>query len=156
MHFKSSGYFSRIATKLFQRKRRELRKLIPSAQIEHIGSTAIPDAITKGDLDIQVRVLPDYFPKVKKQLEKLYEINQAENWSSTFASFKDEFSFEIPIGIQLTVINSEEDNLFRKQQALLLNNPDLLKKYNQMKLRFEGKSLKNYRTARAKFFDKLK
>ena len=33
-----------------------LRPLLPTAEIEHIGATAIPGALTKGDLDVMVRV----------------------------------------------------------------------------------------------------
>jgi GrpB-like predicted nucleotidyltransferase (UPF0157 family) len=39
-----------------------LTALLPEARIEHIGSTAIPGAVTKGDLDIRVQVEQSAFP----------------------------------------------------------------------------------------------
>ena len=35
---------------------RQLLALIPKAQVEHIGSSTIPHAVSKGDLDIYVAV----------------------------------------------------------------------------------------------------
>ena len=41
---------------IYQNPSLVLRGLLPSALIEHIGSTAIPGAVSKGDLDIYVEV----------------------------------------------------------------------------------------------------
>ncbi|WP_234028567.1 GrpB family protein [Lentibacillus sp. Marseille-P4043] len=46
------------------------------AVIQHVGSTTIPNSITKGDLDIQVRVKAHLFPNAVQELSKLYELNE--------------------------------------------------------------------------------
>ncbi|HEX7027032.1 MAG TPA: GrpB family protein, partial [Gammaproteobacteria bacterium] len=38
----------------FDHVKRQLLGLLPLADIQHVGSTAIPGSFTKGDLDIQV------------------------------------------------------------------------------------------------------
>lgn len=40
----------------FVRHRARVAELIPGAEIEHVGSTSIPGALTKGDVDLLVRV----------------------------------------------------------------------------------------------------
>ena len=41
---------------LFESEKKRLLEFIPSVDIQHIGGTSIPDSISKGDLDINVRV----------------------------------------------------------------------------------------------------
>lgn len=62
----------------------------------------------------------------------------------------------MPVGVQLTVRGSEDDELFQKQQELLSDNPKVLKEYSEMKLSFDGKDICEYRAAREKFFKGLK
>ena len=88
VYFKSATYFIYQANKLFNEQKKIILDLIPSAKIEHIGSTAIPGSITKGDLDINVRIQEKNFNHAINVLKKLYEINQPENWTENFASFK--------------------------------------------------------------------
>ena len=126
---------------------------MPKADIQHIGSTAIPNAMTKGDLDLQARVEKDDFQEATAKLKKLYEINQPDNWTENYASFKDD---KRNMGVQLTVRGSDDDRQFQEQQKLLGSNPEVLERYNKIKLSFNGKDIKDYRIARAKFFEELK
>jgi GrpB-like predicted nucleotidyltransferase (UPF0157 family) len=155
VYFKPSEKFKKAADEIYLMQKKRILKLLPNSDLKHIGSTAISDALTKGDLDIQVRVTEANFYNAINVLKSIYKVNQVDNWSKTYASFKDDTNFKIPVGFQLTVIDSEDDNLFKTQQ-LLLKNPKVLKEYNQLKLRFQGKSINNYRKEREKFFDKLK
>ncbi len=50
--------YQQRCTQLFSLYRKQISALLPSAQIEHIGSSAIPNAFSKGDLDIYIEVLP--------------------------------------------------------------------------------------------------
>ena len=47
----------------FEKLMVELETLVPDADIHHVGSTAIPGSLTKGDLDVQVRVVASAFPE---------------------------------------------------------------------------------------------
>ncbi len=47
-----------------------LRVLLPEAELDHIGATAVPGALTKGDLDILVRVSPPAFPAAVEVLKQ--------------------------------------------------------------------------------------
>lgn len=56
VYFKPSEEFLEEANKVFDEQKDRLKKLLPEADIQHIGSTSIPGSVTKGDLDINVRV----------------------------------------------------------------------------------------------------
>ncbi|HJZ37763.1 MAG TPA: GrpB family protein [Solirubrobacterales bacterium] len=48
---------------IFGRRRAELDGMLPGARIEHVGSTAVPGSLTKGDLDICVIVAGEEFER---------------------------------------------------------------------------------------------
>jgi GrpB-like predicted nucleotidyltransferase (UPF0157 family) len=154
VYFKPTTDFTDKANKLFREQRAIISDLIPSAEIEHIGSTVIPGSITKGDLDMNIRVRKENFNHAIEVLRKLYEINQLRNWTENFASFKSKIN-GTDLGIQLTILGSPADDFVRLRDTLI-KNPDLIKESNLMKQRHNGKDMDNYRKEKAKFFEKLK
>ncbi len=154
VHFEYTDVFIDIANKIFEEQKKRILESLPFAKVYHIGSTAVPNSITKGDLDINVRVKMKHFEEACKKLEELYSIDVNNKRTNTTASFKDDLQ-ELPIGIQLTVIGSKYDD-FVKLRDLLLNNYVLLKELNELKRKFEGKDMGEYRTEKAKFFQKLR
>lgn len=153
LHFKTSSEFKQMADSLFNQEKRRLQLFVYDADIQHIGGTAVPELLTKGDLDINVRVKQEDFILTIENLKKIYAVNQPENWTNTFASFKDDNSFELPLGVQVTVINSPQD-FFVKHRDTLLNNPKLVKDFNELKNDYEGKDMDSYRTAKMEFLVK--
>lgn len=153
--FKRSENFRISAEKLFRQEKSRILASLLKADVQHIGSTAIPGSITKGDLDINVRVARVDFSKAVELLKKLYEINQPENWSNDFASFKKDGYFDLDLGVQLVIINSKSDD-FVKIRDLLLDRPDLVEECNKMKTKFEGESMEKYRKEKADFFENLR
>jgi len=136
---------------LFKSEKQKLGELFPDADIEHVGGSAIPEALSKGDLDINIRVSLDNFEAAAKILKTLYEINQPKNWSKHFASFKDDSR---QLGIQLTVIDSPED-FFVAQREYLKSHPEVLSELNALKEKFEGKDMNEYRKEKGEFFERL-
>lgn len=57
--------------------------------IQHVGATAVPGLLTKGDLDLVVRVAPEAFEEVVHALESVFPRGYEENWqegqSASFA-----------------------------------------------------------------------
>ncbi len=155
VYFKPSSEFLAKATEVFEQQRVKLIKLMPYSDIQQVGSTAIPNSITKGDLDIVVRVPVDKFTSATEVLKSSYKINQPENWSKIFASFKDEDNLGIDFGVQLVIKDSRSDD-FIKLRDVLRNNPQLVEDYNAMKLKYEGKNMDDYRKEKADFFQKLR
>jgi GrpB-like predicted nucleotidyltransferase (UPF0157 family) len=87
-----------------------LRALLPACQIEHIGATAMPDGVTKGDVDVNVRVSQDDFPRTVERLREHFPVVQQHNWTDSYASFSDT-SRALPVGLQVTVLGSPDDFL---------------------------------------------
>ena len=125
---------------LFASEKQKLSALLPNSNIEHVGGTSIPGTISKGDLDINIRVKLEDFEPTIKTLKTLYEINQAENWSTGFASFKDDSR---ELGVQVTVIGSPED-YFVIQREYLKNHPEVVFELNNLKKKFDGKDMNEY------------
>jgi GrpB-like predicted nucleotidyltransferase (UPF0157 family) len=60
--FLPEAHFRTRVLQRFEQLKAELAVLIPDADIQHVGSTAIPGSLTKGDLDIQIRVVAATYP----------------------------------------------------------------------------------------------
>lgn len=155
VHFRPSLDFTDLANKIFEEQKRKIIERLPHADVQHIGGTSIPNSLTKGDLDLVVRVPKDKFGYAIQELKALYEINQPENWSDTFASFKDEKSLGIDFGAQLVVKDSKTDD-FVKLRDILIENPQLVEELNLIKMKYENKSMKDYRKEKADFFQRLR
>ena len=136
---------------LFNSEKKKLQDIFPSSNIEHIGGTSVPSLISKGDLDINIRVPEKDFQRSVETLKGLYEINQPNNWTSGFASFKDDSR---DIGVQLTVKDSADD-LFVPQREFLKNHPEKVLELNILKEKFEGGDMDEYRVEKGKFFESL-
>lgn len=141
------------AEKAFMSHKKIISEHLPFADIQHVGSSAIPSCLTKGDIDIQVRVATEKFPLAVKALETLYDINEGSSKTDDFRAFQDD-SATPPLGVQLTVINSEVD-FFWKFRDVLLENNKYLKEYDDLKKSHEGSEMDKYRQAKNKFFEKI-
>jgi GrpB-like predicted nucleotidyltransferase (UPF0157 family) len=139
---------------LVDQETRRITHLLPNADVHHIGSTAIPKALTKGDVDLNVRVSPERFHLAVSVLRCLYGVNQPENWSDNFASFKEDDSFPLKLGVQLTVRGSSDD-FFLAIRDLFLEDGELVKEYDDLKRSFDGKSTDAYWAAKTVFLTRL-
>lgn len=153
VHFFEQNEIKEKVEKEFLIHKSKIVNLLPKADVQHIGSTAIPNSITKGDLDIQVRVQKEDFIKATELLSTLYEVNDRSTQTDFFRAFKDD-TLPLPLGIQLTVINSELD-IFWKIRNVLLKNDEYRLEYDNLKRNFEGRSIEEYRDAKNLFFEKI-
>jgi GrpB-like predicted nucleotidyltransferase (UPF0157 family) len=151
--FIDTGEISDIAEKAYCHNRTRILELLPKADVQHVGSTAIPGSITKGDLDIQVRVNSEDFEYAVKVLVTLYELNEGSTRTDFFTAFKDDSAIP-PLGVQLTVVNSELD-IFWKFRELLLANEQYRGEYDELKKKYNGREMDTYRTAKDEFFRRL-
>ncbi len=109
--------------------------------------------VTKGDLDVQVRVPAALFLQAVERLGTLYHANEGSSRTETFAAFQDDTT-DPPLGVQLSVIGSPED-FFWKARDVLRANPDLRQAYDTLKQQYEGKPMAVHRAAKARFIEVL-
>ena len=142
------------AADLYARVLAILRARLPaSADIRHIGATAIPDCLTKGDLDIVVRVMPEDFPAADAVLGGLNARNDGSIRTATFAAFCDEASAP-PLGIQLTTIGGACDDFHVFAQRMAAR-PERVARYNTLKRWHDGQPMDTYRAAKARFIAEI-
>jgi GrpB-like predicted nucleotidyltransferase (UPF0157 family) len=132
----------------------KLNSLQPDAAWHHIGSTAIPGALTKGDVDVLLRVSPERFQDIVTALRRHFTIKQASNWTSEFASFGDDSAYALPVGIQVVVEGSHLD-FFLLLRDYLISNPDALRQYNLLKIAHADRGEQDYREAKDGFLGKI-
>ncbi|SMQ80701.1 GrpB domain, predicted nucleotidyltransferase, UPF0157 family [Bacillus sp. OV166] len=153
VNFFENSLFYEKAEKTFLVHKKKIKELMPDADVQHVGSTAVPNSLTKGDLDIQVRVIPEQFLKGIQTLSALYELNEGSVKTDWFRAFKDDSTVP-PLGVQLTVIGSEYDFFWKFRDVLLLNDTYRME-YDELKREFEGKEMDEYREGKNEFFQKL-
>ena len=135
--------------------RRVVLALVPGADVEHVGATAVPGAFTKGDVDLLVRVSEPEFPAAVEALSGRYAIHQPHNWTPTLASFTDPEVSELPVGIQLVVTGSEADRFFGPFRDALISSQTLLAEYNELKLRLDGLEYERYTEQKGQFIERV-
>jgi GrpB-like predicted nucleotidyltransferase (UPF0157 family) len=135
--------------------RARIRAVLPGAEVEHVGSTSIPGALTKGDLDLLVRVDAAGFAPAVAALRALYAVHQPENWTASYASFADPAADDPPVGVQLVVGGSADDALFGPFRRAMIADPALLAAYNELKRRHDGGDYATYTDAKAAFIARV-
>lgn len=152
--FKKSEYFRSSSQKKYIFVKNKILEIAPWAKVLPIGGTFIKGALTKGDVDLLVRLRKNEFSKTIKLLRTFYKENNKELWNDDFAIFKDDRSFAEKIDILVVSIGSQAD-VRHKATKLLRNNKLLLKEYNQMKAKFADKGSDEYKAAKGNFYNKL-
>lgn len=145
----------RAAASAFEEHRRRVLAALPWAQVEHVGATSVPGALTKGDLDLLVRVEAARFDAASANLLGLYAVHQKENWTPTYASFADPEARDPLVGVQLAVAGSAEDLIFLPFRAALIDDPALLEEYNALKARLDGEEYERYTEVKGAFIERV-
>ncbi|MCF7761597.1 MAG: GrpB family protein [Cephaloticoccus sp.] len=143
IHLKTMEELQGQVKLVLTRQMPKLHNLAPGVAVEHVGSTAIPGTVTKGDVDVALRVPAANFPQVVGALHAGYAEAQRENWTPTFASFKDDDSGPLPFGVQVMVVGSEDDHLVALRD-LLRRDPAARARYNEVKRRNDGRDSATY------------
>jgi GrpB-like predicted nucleotidyltransferase (UPF0157 family) len=149
VHIRPEVEIRESAEAAFVEHRRRVLGVLPRAEIEHVGSTAVRGALTKRDLDLLVRVEAADVDAAIAGLRGLYAVDQPENWTSTFTSFRDPRS----VGPPVVAAGSADDALFGPFRDALVGDPALLAEYNALKLQNDGEDYERYTGVKAEFVD---
>ncbi|MCF3933040.1 GrpB family protein [Acuticoccus sp. M5D2P5] len=143
----------RKAERLFTVVRAAIVARLPEADIRHVGATAVPGCLTKGDLDIVVRVEAADFPAADHALGAHFARNDGSVRTDAFAAFADDRS-DPPLGVQLVAIGGPLDVFHHFVEALRAS-PGLVAEYNALKSRFAGADMEVYRRAKSAFIEEV-
>jgi GrpB-like predicted nucleotidyltransferase (UPF0157 family) len=152
--FRPTDEMRTAADSAFLAQRGRIVSLLPNSTVQHVGATSIPGSLTKGDVDLLVGVDQTEFLEAVDALAAVYERHQLENWTSTYASFKDEAG-PLPVGVQLVVGGSPEEQHFLEFRDLLCRDARLLDQYNRLKRNHDGVDPDSYVIAKAAFIENV-
>ena len=146
LRFRDAAELWPLVDRAFQRHSREIRSLVPSAKVDHVGATAVMEGLTKGDLDLLVRVPAGEVDAAAKALRRRYA--QGEGG----VSFRDLGDPELPVEIRLAAEGSPQAARVLELRRVLRSRPDLVAEANELKRRFERGDPEAYEAAKQSFY----
>lgn len=151
--FASQEKFRESANELYMNHAAILKEAVPEAEIYHVGSTAVEGSLTKGDVDLQIRVDQSSFEEMRDFLERNYDRNEGSSQTAFFGAYEKNDEV-LPLGLQLTLKDSDVDNFWKVTQ-FFKENPDITRSYNELKVQYKGKDMQDYRDEKAVFMRNL-
>lgn len=115
------------------------------------GGASVPGALTKGDIDLHLRVPSGSFRSAVDRLRAEYRTASPSAWAETLAVF--EVPASRPTGLAVTPAGSEHDLRFSRAWERLRNDPALLEEYNDLKRAAFGDA--SYEQRKSEFFTRL-
>jgi hypothetical protein len=134
-----------------QRDRLAVRLAHPH-ELVLVGGSSLPLTLTKGDVDLHLRVPVSAFAPVVTALSEIYEVVHRQIWQPTLATFLVEAV--LPAGMAVTPAGSEHDLRFTRSWQRLAADPALVLAYNDLKVRYRDDP-GEYERQKSAFFDSL-
>lgn len=153
MIFLEPEQYQERCVQLFNSYQKDISTRLPFAKIEHIGSSAIPNAISKSDLDIYIEVMPEQFEFAIEQLKTLNFIEK-QNTLRTHELCMLESLNNDDVAFQIVVTNSVF-TFFLTFKNKLISSPTLVNEYNELKLQCSHLDPDQYRTIKSDFINRV-
>ncbi len=145
--------FLDTARAILRREQDRLDVLLPRPyELMLVGGTSLPHTITKGDVDLHLRIPTSAFIPVVSRLRELHEVVHPEIWQPTLATFTVEAV--LPTGLAVTPAGSGHDLRFTHTWQRLAADPALVDAYNDIKLRHRDDP-EEYERQKSAFFDSV-
>ncbi|EPA0985914.1 GrpB family protein [Vibrio parahaemolyticus] len=150
MKFYSAEEYQLNCHERFAYYKKEIQKLLPTARVEHVGASSVPNAISKGDLDIFIGVDARHFESAVRTLLTLGFREKQDTLRThelcMLESLTEDVAFQV-------VTNNSEFEFFLVFRDKLRKNPALVEQYNNLKKSCEGCSQEDYRAKKSKFVE---
>ena len=144
-----AGEIQERALAILATERDRLAPLLGPHELRLTGGSSIAAALTKGDVDLHLRVDESDFPATVTELLQIYAVVHRHIWTDTLATFS--VPAPLPTGLAVTPIGSEHDIRFVTTWRVLSSRPDLLAEYNAVKQTAGA----DYEARKSAFFDRL-
>ncbi len=151
MEFMQQHQVRDSATLLFKKWKSVIESEVPNSRVEHIGSTAINGAITKGDVDLYVEVPPECHEEAVEILENLgFRVKQDTHRDRDLCML--ESADCIALALQVVARGSKYE-FFVKFRDALNADEGLVERYNAVKVSCAGCSVEEYRRKKSVFIN---
>ena len=152
MRFLDPHQYQPEVSQLFEEIANEVCRLLPNARVEHIGASAIPGAISKGDLDVFVGVDEEELDRAVEFLERNDYRVKPDTLRNKSLCMLETWSYEVPVALQV-VANGSQYEMFLTFRDAVKRSECLLEEYNQMKHLCEGMGEDSYRIRKSEFIE---
>jgi GrpB-like predicted nucleotidyltransferase (UPF0157 family) len=132
----------------------ELKAVLPNARVEHIGSSSIHGAVSKGDLDVYVGVSKESFEDTLEKIKQLGFTEKLGTLRTPQLCMLTTLLFNQDVAIQLVENGSTFEEFFHFRDILNAD-PALVTAYNQLKLASVGMTPEGYRAKKATFIESV-
>lgn len=129
-----------------------LAPVLPQARIEHVGASAIPGAISKGDLDVLLIVPPGTLAQAVATLCTLGYQEKPDTLRTTQLCMLLSPRSDIDLALQVIEAGSRFEFFLHFRDALRAD-PALVEEYNRIKRVMAGAEEVQYRTAKGEFIE---
>ena len=129
-----------------------IRKVVPSASVMEVGSTAIEGVVGKQDLDFVVRVPSNRFDQARRIMDLAFSRNSQQISNGEYQGYV--VPSPLDVAIQLIVEDGQYDT-FEKFLLTVSADPALKRAYNDLKVAWDGRPMKEYRVAKRCFIDSV-
>lgn len=153
MHFYKADEYQPSCENLYRNYALHIAALLPDATIEHIGASSIPNAVSKGDLDILVGVNGNELEKAVKLLSTLGFSEKSDTLRTPELCMLENSSGE-DVAFQV-VANGSEYDFFVRFRDKLRESPELVQHYNELKMSCTGWTHEEYRRKKTAFIDRV-
>jgi len=151
MKFYQEEIYRQNCIDLYSYYKEKVHYLIPSARIEHIGSSSVPGSISKGDLDIFVGVnLEDHEKSVITLTSLGFQIKEGTLKTPELCMLEKQ---DQNVALQV-VANGSKYEFFIEFRDKLIESPELLKEYNELKMSCESLDAEEYRKIKSTFIER--
>ena len=140
MQFYKADEYQASCENLYRKYELQIAALLPDATIEHIGASSIPNAVSKGDLDILVGVNGKELENAVKLLSTLGFNEKSDTLRTPELCMLENSSGE-DVAFQV-VANGSEFEFFVGFRDNLRKSPELVQRYNELKMSCTGAIVK--------------
>lgn len=146
-----SEEFFAVADKVLEAERRLLGQHGIPGVLMLVGGTSVEGALTKGDVDLHLRVPALEYDDAVAALRTLHQVVHPGIWSVSLATF--DIAADVEAGLAVTPEGSEHDLRFTRTWDILRKRPDLIQEYNRIKRIYAGNA--EYEEQKSEFFDRV-
>jgi GrpB-like predicted nucleotidyltransferase (UPF0157 family) len=147
--------FTPDAQAAFDAIARELALLLPDAHVTHIGASAVPGALSKGDLDVCVAVPPGQHAAACARLQAAGYRVKADTLRTDTLCHLVAPRGDVDAALQLVAHGSAFERMFLGFLAALQARPGLVREYNALKRESADQGMTAYRAAKAGFIERV-
>lgn len=148
-----SGEHKNHTTLIFEKWKSAIEAEIFSSRVEHIGSTAIVGALTKGDIDLYVEVPADAHAEAISAIEALgFRIKNGTHRDTELCMLENPDIDNLALQV---VARGSKYEFFLSFRDALNNSRYLVEQYNSLKLGCTGMTPEQYREYKSLFIQSV-